>query len=73
MKHYGSDPWNLSPGQREALQACIDHLCEKRAADALGRSAKTISAQRVRAREKMGARNRLEMILMWDRFSRGAA
>jgi len=43
----------------------------KRAGNTLGISAKTIDSHAYRARLRLGARSRIEAILMWDRFIRG--
>jgi hypothetical protein len=64
------DEWRLTAGQIRALDAQLEHICESGAADALGVSVKTVSAQTVRARDKMGARNRFETLLAWDRVRR---
>lgn len=65
------NPWNLSPGECRALDALIAHVCDKGAGAALGLSPSTISAHADRARLRMNARNRLDLLLKWDRFRRG--
>lgn len=69
MKRW-NNPWNLTPGQCAALDAVIEHKCDKAAAAALGLSSGTVSQQAAHARNKMNASNRLDTLLRWDRYRR---
>lgn len=67
-----TNPWQLSDGEQRAMDAVIEHKCDKAAALALGISPKTVSVQTIRAKAKMNASNRLDALLQWDRFRRAA-
>jgi DNA-binding NarL/FixJ family response regulator len=68
-----NNPWELSAGQCRVLEAITENVCDKAAAQVLGISPKTVSVQVTRARLKMNARNRLDAILLFDRWARAAA
>jgi FixJ family two-component response regulator len=68
-----NNPWRLSQGEQRAMDAVIEHKCDKAAAEALGISSKTVSVQTIRAKTKMNAANRLDALLTWDRFRRATS
>jgi DNA-binding NarL/FixJ family response regulator len=64
--------WALTPREREVMTAiCECFGSSKVAAHKLGVSSKTVDNLAHYARNKMGARNRIEAVLMWDRTLRG--
>ena len=65
-----ANPWGLTRGQASAVQAMVDHGCNKAAARSLSLSTKTIEAHLTEARLKMNETNRVRMALKWDRWAR---
>ena len=72
VKKY-DNPWNLTPGQVEVMDAICTHGCQKLAAAALGLSVKTVQAHADKAGQRIGARTMLAKYLAWDRWRRLAA
>lgn len=65
------NPWHLTDGQVASMDAWIETGCLKRAADRLGVSRKTVSAQTCKARAKMQCRTLMLALVQWDRYRRG--
>lgn len=63
-------PWGLTPAQVKALDAVVDCGCDKEAARRLGVTKKTIEAHTHAARKLMQVRNRVLMVLAYDRWKR---
>ena len=67
-----SDPWNLTPRERQTLTLLAEHGTGKIAARVMGISYRTLEKYVERAGEKMGEPHRLRMVVLWDRFARTA-
>jgi DNA-binding CsgD family transcriptional regulator len=67
---YPENPWSLSDGQVKVLDSVIEHKTLKGACMALGITIHTGSEQASRAQKKMQAANRLDALLIWDRYRR---
>lgn len=65
-----ANPWGLSPVECEVMRQSVDLLNTKEIGAALGRSPKTIEIHRERMKEKMGAKNLIHAVLIWDRHFR---
>lgn len=63
-----SNPWDLSEREGQVLTALAEHGCSKLAGHALGISPKTVDVHMQHCMVHMGARNRLQAVLMWDRW-----
>ena len=68
-KHH--NPWDLS-GQEQAV---LDHVSagleNKRIAEVMGLSVKTVEVYRHRAIKRMQAPNSIRAAVLWDRFAMG--
>jgi DNA-binding CsgD family transcriptional regulator len=64
------NPWNLSEREAEVLSLVADLGCSKLAATAASISPKTVDIHMARSMAKMKARNRLQAVLMLDRWNR---
>jgi len=67
---YRNNQWDISQAEAAALDALILMGSEQLAADALGVSVKTVSAQVSRAKVRMGMKTRLLALIAWDRRTR---
>lgn len=67
------NPWGLTAAQAAVVQATVDQGCNKAAARSLGLSIKTVEAHLTSARNKMRERNRIRMVILWDRWAREEA
>jgi DNA-binding CsgD family transcriptional regulator len=64
------NPWNLSAHQEAAIAAMARTGCQKKTADELGISSRSVEGHMQRARDKIGVRNTMLAVLEWDRFAR---
>lgn len=64
-----SDPWGLTPRQRDVLNALVSTGCNKRVARELGMELKTVEGHMCQIRRAMGV-NRVLAALWWDRWKR---
>jgi DNA-binding CsgD family transcriptional regulator len=67
------NPWGLTKREAEALRMFIVTGCEKRTADMMGISMKTVSTLVVRAKQRMGVGTRLHALIEFDRWQRSNA
>ncbi|MEY8688374.1 MAG: hypothetical protein AB9M53_00660 [Leptothrix sp. (in: b-proteobacteria)] len=67
-----TNPWGVTDGEARALDAVIEHGCQKAAARELHLSLRTIEAHLSRARNRMGLDGRIKPLIEWDRFRRAA-
>jgi DNA-binding NarL/FixJ family response regulator len=67
-----SNPWKLPPRQVEVLTLLTGHGngCNKIIARAMGIDPRTVEEHMRRALKKMGATNRVQAAIMWDRWDR---
>lgn len=68
-----TNPWGLTAAQAAAVQATVDHGCNKAVARSLGLSIKTVEAHMTKARHKMGKTHRVQMAVTWDRWARSSS
>ena len=66
------NPWNLTRREAEVMDALVEHGCTKLAARALFIDEKTIEAHTYNAARKMPQRMRVQRLIAWDRWRRGA-
>lgn len=64
------NPWGLPPREAEAMTLLADTGSSKLAADRMGLSPKTVDALVCRAGGRIGARTRMQAIVLWDRARR---
>lgn len=64
------NPDQLSPREVKALDAVVSTGCNKGAARLLGISPRAIEDYMRSARQKLGAANRILLVLEWDRAKR---
>lgn len=67
-----SNPWNLPPQQERSISMLVGQAngCNKKVAEAMGISDRTVEAHLRRAFKKMGVTNRIQAALAWDRWER---
>ena len=67
------NPWGLTPTEARALDLLIEHKGSKRAAYATGMNERTLETalKRARIRMRVPTFDRLEYILLWDRWRQG--
>jgi DNA-binding CsgD family transcriptional regulator len=64
-----SNPWNLTARETEVLTLVADLGCSKLASRAAAISSKTVDIHMTNVIAKMGARNRLQAAVKWDRWA----
>lgn len=64
---------NLTFRECQALDELIVHGCNKTAAKNLGVSIRTLEVYLCNAYRKMDVSNRIQAVLVWDRFKRAGA
>lgn len=67
------NPWNLTERQCRVLEVLAEQGCTKLVARALNVSPKTVGTHMDRIMPKMGARNRTQAVVFFDRWARGAS
>jgi hypothetical protein len=67
------NPWGLTAAEGNALDLVITHYGSKRAAHAVGMSERTMETtlKRARLRMRVPTYDRIEYILLWDRWRQG--
>lgn len=70
-KHHVLNPWGLTLGQVDAMDALCESGLVKTAAARLKMQGPAISEQLKRARKKMAAPNHVRAALLWDRWRQG--
>jgi DNA-binding NarL/FixJ family response regulator len=66
-----ADPWGLTKRERQVLSALCELESNKRVADDLCLSVRTVEAYIVRAMKKIRARGRVQCAVAWALFARG--
>lgn len=66
-----ANPWGLTPAQARAMDAVIEHDCQKIAARVLGLAPTTVRDHISAARRIMGVhRGHSRHLILWDRWRR---
>lgn len=64
------NPWGLTPREADAMDALIQAGNYKRGCDLIGVGQKTFEVHIGQAKAKMGSRNAVHHVLLWDRWRR---
>lgn len=65
-----NNPWGLTPREIETMTLLTECGCSKQVADRMGVSGKTVDKFVVNAMRRIGARTRMQVVVMWDRSQR---
>jgi hypothetical protein len=68
------NPWGVTEGEAQALEAVIEEGSVKGAARVLGLTVRAVEKRLTRARERMGLSysGHFRHLILWDRHQRGA-
>lgn len=71
MKAAPPNPWGLTYMQILSMDAMVNHGSLKLAAEAIGKSTKTLGYHLTKTNERMGCRTMLLKYIAYDRWRRG--
>lgn len=63
-----TNPWKLTPRQIEVIEALIETGNNDEIGMKLGMKSQTVRANLFRACNKVGAQNRVQLAISWERF-----
>ena len=64
-----TNPWNLTPREVDVMAALAQHGCSKLASRVCHLAPQTVDAYVQRVMQRMEVRNRMQAVVMWDRWA----